>query len=105
MGASDQHSQCVVVCFIEAGRRRILGRRWKRVVAACRESIGSASTPEVPPSRSFTLNIVKMLEEGDPEESQALAANLLDTMLRETSMDPLGGKSPISVTDCQSTTC
>ncbi|BBX63194.1 hypothetical protein MSAS_23680 [Mycobacterium saskatchewanense] len=76
-------------------RRRILGRRWKRVVAACRESIESASEADVAQYRGFALNVIKMLEDGHPEGAQALAANLLDTMLRET----LDGPSRREVTD------
>jgi hypothetical protein len=76
-------------------RRRILGGRWKRVVAACRESIESASTGDFAQYRGFALNVVKMLEDGYPEGAQALAANLLDTMLRET----LDGPSRQEVTN------
>lgn len=76
-------------------RRRILGRRWKRVVAACRESIESASEAEFAQYRGFALNVIKMLEEGHSEGAQALAANLLDTMLRET----LDGPSHREVTN------
>jgi hypothetical protein len=76
-------------------RRRILGARWKRVVAACRESIESASEADFAQYRGFALNVIKMLEDGHPEGAQALAANLLDTMLRET----LDGPSRKEVTD------
>lgn len=76
-------------------RRRILGRRWKRVVAACRESIESASATDFAQYRGFALNVTKMLEDGYSEGAQALAANLLDTMLRET----LDGPSRKEVTD------
>lgn len=76
-------------------RRRILGRRWKRVVAACRESIESAPVDDYAQYRRFALSIVTMLEDGYPEGAQALAANLLDTMLRET----LDGPSRKEVTD------
>lgn len=76
-------------------RRRILGRRWKRVVAACRISIESANSTDFAPYRQFGLSVIKMLEEGHPEGAQALAANLLDTMLRDT----LDGPSRREVTD------
>jgi len=76
-------------------RRRILGRRWKRVVAACRESMESGSADDFVQYRGFALNAVKMLEDGHPEGAQALAANLLDTMLRET----LDGPSRKQVTN------
>lgn len=76
-------------------RRRILGTRWKRVVAACRASIESESTGDVAQYRGFALNVATMLEDGHPEGAQALAANLLDTMLRET----LDGPSRQQVTN------
>lgn len=65
-------------------RRRILGRRWKRIVAACREAIEAVSEEDVVQYRGFALNVINMLIDGHPEGAQALAANLLDTMLRET---------------------
>jgi hypothetical protein len=76
-------------------RRRILGRRWKHVVAACRDSIESTSTDDFAKYRGFAINVVKMLEDGHPEGAQALAASLLDTMLRET----LDGPSRQQVTN------
>lgn len=76
-------------------RRRILGRRWKRIVAACRDSIESASSTDFAQYRGFALNVVRMLEGGHSEGAQALAANLLDTMLRET----LDGPSRQEVTN------
>lgn len=79
-------------------RRQILGKRWKRVVAACRESIESASEADSAQYRGFALNVIKMLEDGYPEGAQALGANLLDTMLRET----LDGPSRKQVTDQRS---
>lgn len=65
-------------------RRRILGRRWKRIVAACRESLETTSTADVIQYRLFSLKVIDMLVDGHPEGAQALAANLLDTMLLET---------------------
>jgi hypothetical protein len=76
-------------------RRRILGRRWKRIVAACRVAIESASVVDFAPYRGFALNIIEMMEQGHSEGAQALAANLLDTMLRET----LDGPSRREVTN------
>lgn len=65
-------------------RRRILGRRWQRIVAACREAIETTSEDDVIEYRGFALKVIEMLVDGHPEGAQALAANLLDTMLRET---------------------
>lgn len=76
-------------------RRRILGRRWKRIVAACREAIETTSEDDVIEYRGFALKVIDMLVDGHPEGAQALAANLLDTMLRET----LDKQSARQVTD------
>lgn len=65
-------------------RRRILGRRWKRVVRACRQLLESCADTDVLKYQQFALPIVNMLEQEHPEGAQALAANLLDTMLRES---------------------
>lgn len=75
-------------------RRRIIGKRWKRIVAGCRESLESVSSDDVSGYRTFALKVVELLEAGQPEGAQALAASLLDTMLRET----LDGKSRREVT-------
>jgi hypothetical protein len=76
-------------------RRRILGRRWKRVVAACRESVESASLRYFDHYRLFARHVIKILDHRHTEGAQALAANLLDTILRET----LDGPSRREVTD------
>ena len=65
-------------------RRRILGRRWKRIVRACNEAIESTSEDGVIEYRRFATKVIDMLVDGHSEGAQALAANLLDTMLRET---------------------
>lgn len=65
-------------------RRRILGRRWKRIVAACSESLDTTCDAGVIRYRSFAQNVIDMLVHGHPEGAQALGANLLDTMLLET---------------------
>lgn len=65
-------------------RRRILGRRWKRIVRACSEAIESTSEDGVIEYRRFAAKVIDMLVDGHSEGAQALAANLLDTMLLET---------------------
>ncbi len=76
-------------------RRRILGRRWMRIVTACREAIETTSADEVIEYRGFAMKVIGMLMDGHREGAQALAANLLDTMLRET----LDKQSARQVTD------
>jgi hypothetical protein len=76
-------------------RRRILGRNWKGIVAACRQSLESTTTNTVSEYRRFALKAVTSLETGQPEAAQALAANMLDTMLRQT----LTGRSRNEVTN------
>jgi len=57
-------------------------------VAACREALDSTTKDEFASYRWFAVSVVEMLESGHPEGAQALAANLLDTMLRETLDSP-----------------
>lgn len=65
-------------------RRRLLGRRWKTVMKSCRASVITVSQARYAGYRDFTLKAIDALEAGSPEAAQALAASLLDTMLRET---------------------
>ncbi|MDL9944604.1 hypothetical protein QSJ19_03190 [Gordonia sp. ABSL11-1] len=65
-------------------RRRLLGRRWKTVMKSCRASVSTVAQTKYSGYRDFTLKAIDALEAGSPEAAQALAASLLDTMLRET---------------------
>lgn len=65
-------------------RRRLIGRNWKRVMKSCRAELESVNDSELASYRDFALKAVDAIESGMQEAGQALAANLLDTMLRET---------------------
>lgn len=71
--------------LIEAGgpaeRRAILGRRWKAIAQDCEEVLRRCGSPSTAADRDFALKAVAALQDGHAEASQALAANLLDTML------------------------
>lgn len=63
-------------------RRRIIGRKWQMLSAACREQLESVKDPKAAKSARFALSAVAALEEGHSEASQALASNLLDSLVR-----------------------
>ncbi|WP_159080340.1 hypothetical protein [Nocardia suismassiliense] len=65
-------------------RRTILGRKWKRVTSSCRSEVESIASTKYSHYRYFALKATEALENGHHETAQALAANLLDTMLRQT---------------------
>ncbi|MEU3603667.1 hypothetical protein ABZ714_33920 [Streptomyces sp. NPDC006798] len=65
-----------------ATRRRIIGRRWKGVVNDCETVLEEVHHPAVEDARSFALDVVHALRAGHTSAAQALAANLLDSILQ-----------------------
>ncbi|MFF8287481.1 hypothetical protein ACF06W_32850 [Streptomyces albus] len=65
-----------------ATRRRIIGRRWKGIVNDCEAVLEKVRHPAVQDARSFALDVVHALRAGHTSAAQALAANLLDSVLQ-----------------------
>ncbi|WP_280378051.1 hypothetical protein [Nocardia wallacei] len=65
-------------------RRRLIGRRWKLIMKSCRSELITVTDPDSIGYCEFALKCIDSIEIGGHEAGQALAANLLDTMLRET---------------------
>jgi hypothetical protein len=65
-----------------AERRRVIGRRWKRIGAACVEHLDLVQNEDLKGHVKFAHKAARSLLDGSPESSQALSANLLDTILR-----------------------
>ncbi|MBK3559764.1 hypothetical protein JHN55_25210 [Streptomyces sp. MBT56] len=63
-------------------RRRIIGRRWKGIVNDCEAVIEDVDHPDLQESRSFAFDCVAALRDGHNNAAQALAANLLDSLMR-----------------------
>lgn len=63
-------------------RRRIIGRRWERIVDDCESVLISVDHPVLRETRGFALDCVGALRAGYTNPAQALAANLLDSVLR-----------------------
>jgi hypothetical protein len=63
-------------------RRRIIGKRWRRVVADCELALKEVSHPTLERHQSFAQDVVRALNAGHTSAAQALAANLLDSILR-----------------------
>ena len=63
-------------------RRLIISRRWKRLVSDCEASIGEVSHPGLLDHQSYAMDVVRALRDGHTSAAQALAANLLDSVLR-----------------------
>jgi hypothetical protein len=63
-------------------RRRIIGARWKSIAAACLEEIEKLRDTSATSHAGFAKKAAEALLAGCHEASQALSANLLDTVLR-----------------------
>ncbi|MGH3401316.1 MAG: hypothetical protein ACRDRJ_02185 [Streptosporangiaceae bacterium] len=64
------------------GRRKIIGRRWKGIVSDCEEVLDEVSHPALQCHHPFAMDTVTALRDGHVSAAQALAANLLDSILR-----------------------
>jgi hypothetical protein len=67
-----------------AARRRIIGRRWLRVVSDCEASLAEVTNKDLQSHCVFASDIARALREGHATAAQALAANLLDSILRHS---------------------
>ncbi|MCZ4612086.1 hypothetical protein O3S80_51760 [Streptomyces sp. Lzd4kr] len=65
-----------------ATRRRIIGRRWKGIINDCEAVLEEVRHPAVQDARRFALDVVLALRAGHTSAAQALAANLLDSVLQ-----------------------
>jgi len=66
-----------------AARRAIIGRRWQELTDDCDVFLAQGVVPELDSDRSFARRAVRALRDGHSDAAQALAANLLDTILRK----------------------
>ena len=64
------------------GRRQVVARRWRRTVADCEVALGEVSYASLQCHQPFAADIVRALRDGHSSAAQALAANLLDSILR-----------------------
>ncbi|MFE4337561.1 hypothetical protein ACFRQM_52385 [Streptomyces sp. NPDC056831] len=65
-----------------AARRRIIGQRWKGIVNDCEAVLEGVEHPSVQDARGFALDVAGALRAGHTNAAQALAANLLDSVLQ-----------------------
>lgn len=65
-----------------ATRRRVIGRRWKGIVSSCEVVLGEVNHASLQRHQPFVAEVVCALREGHVSAAQALAANLLDSILR-----------------------
>lgn len=65
-----------------AGRRALVGRRWRSISTDCEAALDSFQRRELRGQIPFAQKAIRALRDGHPEAAQALAANLLDTVLR-----------------------
>jgi hypothetical protein len=68
-----------------AERRRILGRRWQSITRACIVELEAMSgESKLAEYAEFALEAAQSLLDGKSKSAQALSANLLDTILRQS---------------------
>lgn len=65
-----------------AERRRIIGDRWKSITKACLQELQAIEHAGLAEPVEFAIEAAESLLEGRAKSSQALAANLLDSILR-----------------------
>ncbi|MER6206532.1 hypothetical protein [Streptomyces sp. NPDC001642] len=68
-------------------RRRIIGRRWRGIVNDCEAVIVGVDHPDLKDPRNFALDCVAALRDEHNNPAQALAANLLDSLMRSHFQD------------------
>lgn len=79
-------TETVAALFAQAdtsGRRRVLRQRWRGVVRDCEVVIEKVDHPELADARYFALDCVRALREGYSNGAQALATNLLDSLMQQ----------------------
>ncbi|TDD37859.1 hypothetical protein E1287_07325 [Actinomadura sp. KC06] len=64
-------------------RRRVLSSRWKGIVTDCETVLNGVTHQRLADEREFALDCVKALRSGHTNAAQALAANLLDSVMRK----------------------
>lgn len=67
-----------------AARRQVIGRRWKRAVSDCEDVLGEVSHASLQRHQPFAADVVCALRDGHVPAAQALATNLLDSILRRS---------------------
>lgn len=67
-----------------AERRRILGNRWRGTANACVAELRQIQAPELAEHVEFAIDAAETLLAGRHKAAQALSANLLDTVLRQS---------------------
>jgi hypothetical protein len=63
-------------------RRRIIGSSWKRIIEAARTELDQVTAPRLKQHIHFARRAADAVLAGNHPEGQALAANLLDTIMR-----------------------
>lgn len=63
-------------------RRRVISRSWKRIAEACVAELDSVDGKRLSGHVKFAREAARLLLDGSSEGSQALSANLLDSILR-----------------------
>jgi hypothetical protein len=63
-------------------RRDVLGRRWKTIATDCREVVTACATAVIAPNVPFAVAALDALDAGHTEAAQALAASLIDAIIR-----------------------
>ncbi|MFF0262046.1 hypothetical protein ACFYR2_24900 [Streptomyces microflavus] len=74
--------QALLDASTAAERRRIISRRWRGVVTDCETVLSDVTHPSLQDTKKFGLDCVRALQEGHTAPAQALAGNLLDSVLR-----------------------
>ncbi|MFE9427716.1 hypothetical protein ACFYNO_32655 [Kitasatospora sp. NPDC006697] len=70
-------------------RRRIIGQRWRGIITDCEAVLDNVTHPDLRDDRGFARDVASALKAGHTNAAQALAANLLDSILQHHLDDAL----------------
>ena len=63
-------------------RRTIIGNRWRSIASDCESVLHAVQSPALRGDAAFALRVASAMRDGHADAAQALAANLLDSMVR-----------------------
>lgn len=67
----------------DVSRRKVIARRWQGITTDCSKVLSTIETPSLIEHASFVSNAVAAMRDGHVFAAQALAANVLDTVLHQ----------------------
>jgi hypothetical protein len=84
----------LIMAPTRADRRAVLGRRWLAIANDCEALLDGCFAPDLAQERRFAIEAIATLKDGHAPAAQALAANLLETIVTFHFADDRVGLKP-----------